>query len=158
MQADADESGLGPLELRAWRGLIETTAQLRRRSDQLLFADSGLSGSDYPVLVTLHELGDDTIRLAELAERIGWEQSRLSHHLTRMERRGLVGRRPHAADRRGSEVVLTGLGRDTFVAAAKGHSGVVRTLFADALTVPQLEALADVMDTLARHLEATAAP
>ena len=79
-----------------------------------------------------------------------------SHHFARMERRGLVSRRPHATDRRGSEVVLTTLGRDTFLAAARGHSGVVRTLFADVLTVPQLEALADVMDTLAGHLEATA--
>lgn len=158
MQTASDEGGLDPLELRAWRGLIETTALLRRRSDQLLLADAGLSGSDYPVLVTLHELGDDTIRVAELAERIGWEQSRLSHHLARMERRGLVSRVPHAVDRRGFEVVLTRLGRDTFLTAAQGHSRVVRSIFADVLTVPQLEALSEVMDTLAHHLAATAAP
>lgn len=152
----AEQRGLDPRELRAWRGLIETTALLVRRSDQVLLADSGLSGSDYPVLVTLHELGDETIRMAELAERIGWEQSRLSHHLARMERRGLVRRRPHAVDRRGFEVSLTADGREAFLAAVPAHSGFVRQHFADVLSVPQLDALADVMDTLARHLASTA--
>ncbi len=152
--AEEREGALDALELRAWRGLIETTALLRRRSDQLLHADSGLSGSDYPVLVTLHELGDATIRSTELADRISWEQSRLSHHLARMEKRGLVGRRRHEADNRGAEVFITDEGRAVFLAAASSHSGAVRTLFADALTAPQLEALADAMDALARHLAA----
>ena len=154
---DGRDGALDPLELRAWRGLIETTALLRRRSDQLLSADSGLSGSDYTVLVTLHELGDGTIRSTELAERIGWEQSRLSHHLGRMERRGLLGRRRHEADNRGSEVFITDEGRTVFLAAATGHSQTVRTHFADVLTRTQLEALADAMDALAQHLTSTAA-
>jgi DNA-binding MarR family transcriptional regulator len=108
------------------------------------------------VLVTLHELGDATIRSTELADRIGWEQSRLSHHLARMERRGLVGRRRHQADNRGSEVFISDQGRAVFLAAAAGHSQTVRTHFADVLTGPQLEALADAMDALARHLTASA--
>ena len=157
MEEPTEERGgaLDPLKLRAWRGLIETTALLRRRSDQLLYADSGLSGSEYPVLVTLHELGDATIRPTELAERIGWEQSRLSHHLARIERRGLVERRRHAADNRGSEVFITDEGRAVFLAAARGHSRTVRTDFTDVLSRPQLEALADAMETLAAHLIAT---
>lgn len=153
---DEGDGALNPLELRAWRGLIETTALLRRRSDQELLDDSGLSGSDYPVLVTLHELGRDAIRSTELAERIGWEQSRLSHHLARMERRGLVGRRRHAADNRGAEVFITEDGRAVFLAAAKAHSRTVRTHFADVLSRSQLEAVADAMEALADHL--TTAP
>lgn len=146
------DGGLNALELRAWRGLIETTALLRHRSDQLLTADSGLSGSDYPVLVTLHERGE-AVRSTELADLIGWEQSRLSHHLGRMERRGLISRRPHRADSRGSEVHLTDSGREIFLAAAKAHSRAVRDLFADVLTEEQLEALAGVMETLRDHLQ-----
>ena len=144
---------LNPLELRAWRGLIETTALLRYRSDKQLMADSGLSGSDYPVLVTLHERGDEPIRSTELAELVGWEQSRMSHHLARMERRGLVIRRAHRSDARGSEVHLTDDGRAVFLDAARSHSRAVRALFADALSDTQLEALADAMDTLRHHLE-----
>ncbi|MFG1925070.1 MarR family winged helix-turn-helix transcriptional regulator [Cryptosporangium sp. NPDC048952] len=147
------EGRLNALELRAWRGLIETTALLRYRSDRLLMADSGLSGSDYPILVTLHERGDEPVRSVELAGLIGWEQSRLSHHLARMERRGLIRCQTHRADSRGSEVHLTAEGRATCLDAATAHSQPVRTLFADALDGPQLEALADAMETLRRHLE-----
>src|SRR3954449_7691401 len=122
------------------------------RADRLLFADSGLSGSDYPVLVTLYEAGGRPIRSTELAARIGWEQSRLSHQLSRMERRGLIQRHQHQSDNRGSEVHLTDLGRSTYLGATKAHSRAVRTHFADVLTVAQLEGLADAMETLARHL------
>ena len=148
------EGELDATELRAWRALIETTALLRQRTERLLFADSGLSGSDYPVLVTLHELAGQAIRSTELADRIGWEQSRLSHHLGRMERRGLIRRAPHRSDNRGSEVHLTTEGRHLYLRATRAHSRAVRTHFADVLTVAQLEALTEVMDTLARHLTA----
>lgn len=151
----AELGSLKPVELRAWRGLIEITPLLRRRLDKMLLADSGLTGSDYPVLVALHERGGRTARSTELAELIGWEQSRLSHHLARMERRGLIRRSRHQADSRMAEVHLTEQGRDLFLAAAKGHSRAVRTHFADVLTVPQMELLAQIMGTLKQHLDST---
>jgi len=150
---DGERSDLTPVELRAWRGLIEITPLLRLRLDQLLTADSGLTGSDYPVLVALHERGDRAVRSTELADLIGWEQSRLSHHLARMERRGLIRRTRHPADNRGAEVHLTDDGRATFLRAAEGHSRAVREHFADVLTVPQLESLAEVMEALKHHLD-----
>jgi DNA-binding MarR family transcriptional regulator len=149
-----DAGALDAAELRVWRGLIETSAVLRHRLDRLLLADSGLSGSDYPVLVRLSEAADQVIRSSELAEGIGWERSRLSHQLARMERRGLVERRRHDADSRGSEVRLTAQGRATYLGATKAHSRAVRTHFADVLSDDQINALGEIMDTLARHLAA----
>lgn len=146
---------LNPVELRAWRGLIEVTPKLRLRLDQLLTADSGLTGSDYPVLVALHERGPEAVRSTELAELIGWEQSRLSHHLGRMERRGLIRRTRHSTDSRGADVQLTDGGRATFLRAAEGHSQAVRDHFADVLTVTQLEILAEIMDAIEHHLDVT---
>ena len=154
---EGPEAGtLSAIELRAWRGLIETSAVLRHRLDRLLLADSGLSGSDYPILVNLHESGDRTVRSSELAESIGWERSRLSHQLGRMERRGLIERRQNKADSRGSEVYLTPHGRSTYLGATKAHSQAVRAHFADVLRTDQIEALGEIMETLARHLDATA--
>lgn len=144
------QGDLSPVELRAWRGLIEVTPLLRRRLDQRLTRDSGLSGSDYPVLVALHERGGR--RVTELAEIIGWEQSRLSHHLARMERRGLIRRNKGSRDSRVAEVNLTEEGLNTFLRATRGHSRAVRDHFADVLTTPQMEALAEIMETLGRHL------
>jgi DNA-binding MarR family transcriptional regulator len=151
-------AGLNSVQLRAWRGLIETSALLRHRLDQLLLADSGLSGSDYPILVTLHEVDTPTLRVSDLADRIGWENSRLSHQLARMERRGLIRRTPHASDRRGSEVGLTTQGRATYLAATTAHSRAVGTHFADVLTDRQLRQLGEIMETLDRHLKATTTP
>jgi DNA-binding MarR family transcriptional regulator len=149
---DESHGQLNATELRAWRGLIETSALLRHRLDQLLLADSGLSGSDYPILLALHEAGAPTLRSSDLAERIGWERSRLSHHLGRMERRGLIARARHQADNRGADISLTPHGRETFLGATVAHSAAVRSHFADVLTDRQLRSLGDIMDSLAQHL------
>ena len=55
-----------------------------------LAADSGLSYPDYLVLVALTDRPDGRMRLFELAGVLGWEKSRLSHHVARMATRGLV--------------------------------------------------------------------
>jgi len=145
-------------QLRAWRGLMETSAQLRHRLDSLLIAESGLSGSDYPILVVLDEAGDRALRSSELADAIGWERSRLSHQLTRMERRGLVLRSRLEADSRGSDVRLTAKGRTILAGATGAHARAVRTHFVEALAPEQLTALAEIMAQLAAHLAATPAP
>ena len=151
-EPDPHDGRLNAVELRAWRGLIETSALLRHRLDQLLAADSGLSGSDFPILVTLHEADTPTLRSSELARRIGWERSRLSHQLARMERRGLISRTPHHTDNRGWEIGLTGTGRETYLAATTEHSRAVRANFADILSAQQLQQLGDIMESIDHHL------
>lgn len=99
-----------------------------------LQADSGLSLADYDVLVALSDDGNDAgLRVSDLAARIGWERSRLSHQLRRMEERGLTERRPSAEDGRTTNVVLTASGRRAIVEAAPGHVDLVRGLFFDSL-------------------------
>src|SRR4051794_24269151 len=80
-------------ELATWRGFIETAEQLRAVLGGRLREDSGLSEGDYGVLLALSEAEGRRMRSSALATHIGWERSRLSHHLGRMERRGLVARR-----------------------------------------------------------------
>ena len=99
-----------------------------------LQADSGLSLADYDVLVALSDDGNDAgLRVSDLAARIGWERSRLSHQLRRMEERGLTERRPSTEDGRTTNVVLTASGRRAIVEAAPGHVDLVRGLFFDSL-------------------------
>ena len=161
MDTAPDRGSTGPLsvvELDAWRGLMETSALLRHRLDSVLLAEAGLSGSEYPILVVLSEAGDRALRSSELAETIGWERSRLSHQLTRMERRGLVRRSRLVADSRGSDVRLTPRGREILQGATGTHARAVHTYFADVLTEDQLTTLAAIMATLAAHLAAAPAP
>jgi DNA-binding MarR family transcriptional regulator len=93
------------------------------------------------------------LRAFELSRRLGWEKSRLSHHIARMEARGLVGREPCDTDHRGAFVVLTPTGRAAIEVAAPGHVEGVRRHFIDLLTPEQLEVLADITDTVLTELE-----
>jgi DNA-binding MarR family transcriptional regulator len=79
--------------------------------------------------------------VSELAAVLQWERSRLSHHVKRMERRGLVEREECADDGRGAYVVLTAAGRAALTAAAPDHVRTVRRLVFDALDDDDLCAL-----------------
>jgi DNA-binding MarR family transcriptional regulator len=140
-------------ELAIWRSLLDTTAELRRVLGAKL-QESGLSPADYQVLLALREADGTRMRSSELAATIEWERSRLSHHLGRMEQRGLIRRDDCATDSRGAEVSLTQIGAAAFRRASAPHLRAIKKHFADALTSEQLEALADVLQSLQRHLQA----
>ncbi|WP_432865605.1 MarR family winged helix-turn-helix transcriptional regulator [Microbispora rosea] len=142
---DADEQ-------RAWRAYLRMQGRLTARLNRQLQADSGLSLADYDVLVHLTDREEGRLRPYELQRDLQWEQSRLSHQLTRMQRRGLVRREECVDDGRGAYVVITEEGRRAITAAAPGHVETVRRLFFDGLTREQVTALerltADVLDRL----------
>jgi len=147
-------------EQEAWRGLIALQAQLNARLRRSLQRNDGFSDATYAVLVHLSESAGGRLRAFELGEALQWEKSRLSHHLRRLERRGLVERVGCETDRRGAFVVLTAEGRRAIEAAAPGHIDEVRRSFFDALRPEQVDALSEicaaVLLNLAR-LDATAA-
>lgn len=129
-------------EAAAWRGWVTTNALLETRLNRQLQTDSDLSLADFGVLVQLSESAEGRLRAFELGRALDWEKSRLSHHLTRMEARGLVERRQCPSDRRGAFVHLTPHGRAVIEAAAPGHVEAVRALFLDLLTADEIEVLA----------------
>jgi DNA-binding MarR family transcriptional regulator len=139
-------------ELAIWRTLIDTTAELRKILGTQLVQESGLSPADYHVLLALSEADGRRLRSSELAATIDWERSRLSHHLGRMEGRGLIRRDDCPTDSRGAEVSLTDTGAGMFRGATAPHMKAIKKHFADALTPEQFEALADILQTLQSHL------
>jgi DNA-binding MarR family transcriptional regulator len=140
-------------EQQAWRGLLEMTARLQSRLGRALQDTSGLSLPDYEVLVALSESEHGRLRVFEIAKMLAWEQSRLSHHLARMEQRGLVERQPCDDDRRGAHVVLTGPGRAAIERAAPAHVEEVRRLVFDGLSPEQVAALTEVTAVVLGRLE-----
>jgi DNA-binding MarR family transcriptional regulator len=139
-------------ELATWRTLLDTTAELRRILGAQLLQETSLSPADYQVLLALSEADGGRLRSSELAAAIDWERSRLSHHLARMERRGLIRRDDCATDNRGAEVWLTPDGATIFRGATAPHMRAIKRHFADALTPEQFEALADILQALRDHL------
>jgi DNA-binding MarR family transcriptional regulator len=126
-------------EQRVWRNYLAMTARLQSAMSRQLQADCGLSLADYDVLVALDE--QPGCRIAELGERLGWEQSRLSHQLSRMRARGLIVRSGAADDRRAATVELTDDGRAALTSAAPGHAELVRATVFDGASAAQLRAL-----------------
>lgn len=120
-------------EQRIWRQWVTVISRLPAVLGQVLQAEHGISLQDYEVFVALSESPNDSMRVTALASFLGWERSRLSHHLTRMAKRGLVERRECSEDGRGAYIRLTPEGRARVDAAAPTHVESVRRYMLDAL-------------------------
>jgi DNA-binding MarR family transcriptional regulator len=138
-----DVPWLEEAEEQDWRALRFMVMHLDAVMARQLARDSDLSLPDYEVLVALTDQPDGRMRLFELACQLGWEKSRLSHHISRMHGRGLLDKERCDSDRRGAFVVVTEAGRRSLEEAAPGHVAAVRRHFIDALTPAQRAALGD---------------
>jgi DNA-binding MarR family transcriptional regulator len=118
-------------EQRTWRTYLRMSALLPAALNRELQQDSGLTLPEYEVLVQLSEAPQHRLRPFQICEALNWEQSRLSHQLTRMERRGLVMRRECEADGRGAFIELSPAGTDAIGAAAPRHVAAVRRMVFD---------------------------
>ena len=135
-------------EQRAWRTYLRLNSLLLARLNRQLQQDSGLTLPEYEVLVQLSEAPQQRRRPFQICEALNWEQSRLSHQLTRMERRGLVSRQECEADGRGAFIELTTAGADAIGAAAARHVATVRGLVFDRLTDAQRAAFEEACATI----------
>lgn len=148
-----DVRWLDEREARAWRALQSMQMRLVGELTRRLAAESTLSYQDYVVLVALTDRSDGRMRLFELANVLGWEKSRVSHHIARMAERGLVAKERCDSDRRGAFVAVTKRGRNEIEAAAPGHVAAVRHLFVDRLTPRQLDAVGAAAEVVLAALD-----
>ena len=140
-------------EQQVWRGWLQASHQLEAHLARRMQADGDISMSDFAVLVPLSEAPHQRLRAFALGRALQWEKSRLSHHLTRMERRGLVTREDCGTDRRGAFVVLTDGGRAALETAAPPHVEAVRAAVFDRLTPEQVDRLGEVCEQLLAGLD-----
>ena len=139
-------------EQATWQAYRRMARRLDARLAQDLLRDSGLSMQDYDVLSNLSGAAGGRLPAKDLAAHLFWSASRLSHHLDRMEKRGLVCRE-RRADGRGSDVVLTDAGWESLRAAAPGHVESVRQAFFDHLSPRDQQVLRRIGETVADGLD-----
>ena len=144
---------LTPQEQHLWRGWLKLNTTLASALHRELQQDAGLSMPDFEVLVHLTDNPEGRVRVTDLAGLLQWERSRVSHHVTRMECRGLVERAECPEDGRGAFVVITPQGRTAIEEAAPGHVRAVRRLMIDALSEEEKAALIAVIDKLLARLD-----
>lgn len=148
----ADPAWLDEREAHVWQAYRDLQRELRDALDRQLVRDAGLSAAEYALLVPLSEAPGRRLRARELGSTVGWDRSRVSHQLSRMEQRGFVAREPCPDDARGSVVRLTRAGRSAIEAAAPNHVATVRRLFLDPLSDEELDTLAALLDRLLARL------
>ena len=139
-------------QARAWRGYRRMHTLLDLQITRDLMQDSGLSDADYDVLSNLSETQGHRLRLSELASGMLWSKSRLSHHITRMQQRGLVDREECADDGRGSVITLTPAGLRAIEQAAPHHVASVRRNMIDLLTAEEIATLGKLSHRVVEHL------
>ena len=88
----SDVRWLDDEQLRAWKKLIAVVELLPGTLETQLQRDSGLSHFEYFTLAMLSEAPDRTLRMTALAAHTNATLARLSHVVSRLEKRGLVRR------------------------------------------------------------------
>lgn len=141
-----------PEELALWRSFFVMRRQLELTLERRLQADAGISSADFEILVSLLGAPDHQLRAGQIGDIIGWEKSRVSHQITRMENRGLVTRQECGDDARGVWVVLTADGSRAALSASRDHRDAVREYFFDVLSDEEKSSLltisTKVLDTI----------
>lgn len=139
-------------ERRLWRSFFVMRRQLELTLERRLQADAGISTADFEILISLLEEPSKRRRAGQIGDIIGWEKSRVSHQITRMESRGLVKREECDDDARGVWVVLTSEGNSAVLSALRDHRDAVREYFFDVLTDDEKDTLmaisTRVLDTI----------
>lgn len=144
---------LNPDERRAWLALVSITTLLPAALDTQLQNAGKLSLFDYNVLAMLSEAEGRFLPMSELAARTSASLSRLSHVVTKLQKRGWVERQAHPHDARVTVAHLTDDGWNTIVSLAPGHVESVRDLMLDAMTPDDVNDLARIGEKIVARLD-----
>jgi DNA-binding MarR family transcriptional regulator len=93
------------------------------------------------------------VRARDLGREILGDRSRLSHQVTRMEKRRLVAREECEEDARGAMIRITPAGRAAIEGAAPGHAEATRRYFFDLLSDKEIDVLTNVFERVLADLE-----
>ncbi|QKJ18375.1 MarR family winged helix-turn-helix transcriptional regulator [Microbacterium hominis] len=140
-------------ELATWVPFTALLELLPRELDAQLLRDEELTHFDYIALSVLTGAHAHRLQMKELAARTNATLPRLSHVVSRLERRGFVRREANAADARATDAVITAEGRRKVLRATPGHVENVRRVLLDVMTPEQARALRDVTAAALERLD-----
>jgi DNA-binding MarR family transcriptional regulator len=156
-RTDEDQAGaalwLDEEQQRAWRAIAKLYTKLPATLDSELQRIARITLFEYEVLALLAESDRRTLQMSELAAGTNSSLSRLSHVISRMEKRGWVTRQACPSDGRAADAVLTESGLAKIVDAAPGHVRTVRELVIDAITPAQLRQLGSAAAKVADRID-----
>jgi DNA-binding MarR family transcriptional regulator len=147
------QKGMKELDSRAWRAFHKIGTSLLPHLSRQITNHSGITAAEYVVLVALTELPTPSINLNRLAQSLGWEISRMSHQVSRMEENGFVKKIRNAEDSRCFDVSITTRGRKLAESAIPLQSKEINHCFSDILTKDQMETLIEISEVISKHMK-----
>jgi len=141
------------LQVKAWMAFQQLRVSLLPPLIKNLSDKCGVSEAEYQVLIGIYSTPEGGIRPTDLAEKIGWENGRLSHQISRMESKGLVDRRQCPVDARSCYIALSKVGQAKIIKTIPIQLKEVRRLFGEALSKDQLKALIEIADAVSKHMQ-----
>ena len=148
-----DDRWLTPAELGAWKKLVAVVEILPGILDSQLQHDSELTHFEYFTMAMLSEEPGRTLRMTSLASATNSTLPRLSHVVSRLEKRGFIARTPCEEDRRATNATLTDDGWAKVVETAPGHVDTVRENVIAPLTADDVAALDRAMGAILRRID-----
>lgn len=144
-------NGIGDRDNRrslAWRVFFEASTRLQGILESRMKTETGISLSDYNILLTLYEATSRRMRMGELADHLGYSPSRLTYLVTQLGKEGWVQRVPSDDDRRGFMAQLTDAGVAATEHASQIHQETVRELLLDDLTDAHIDMIVEAFGHL----------
>ena len=141
------------LDSKAWRAFHKIGTSLLPHLGRQITNHSGISGSEYVVLVALSESIAPSMNLNRLARALGWEISRMSHQVSRMEDAGLVKKTRNLEDSRCFDVSITAKGKKIAESAIPLQSKEINHCFSDVLTQAQMKSLIEISEAISAHMK-----
>jgi DNA-binding MarR family transcriptional regulator len=147
------QKGMKELDSKAWRAFHKIGTSLLPHLSRQITNHSGITGAEYVVLVALSELSAPSINLNQLAAGLGWEISRMSHQVSRMDEAGLVKKTKNPEDSRCFDVSITSKGRKMAEAAIPLQSKEINHCFSEVLTQAQMKSLIEISEAISKHMK-----
>ena len=147
------QKGMKDLDSKAWRAFHKIGTSLLPHLGRQVTNHSGISSAEYVVLVALSELLVPSVNLNRLATGLGWEISRMSHQISRMEDAGLVKKTKNPEDSRRFDVSITAKGRKIADAAIPLQSKEINHCFSEVLTQTQMKSLIEISEAISSHMK-----
>ncbi|MFI6406049.1 MarR family winged helix-turn-helix transcriptional regulator [Streptomyces sp. NPDC050548] len=147
------EDPLTAQEERFWRALMRVIVALPRSLDDDLLRATGLTLTEYVVLMSLSEAENQELRMADLAAATALSASRITRVVDALQSRGQVVKRRYEGDARGNVATLTPDGMQRLQAAYPVHLASARKRVMDHLDGRSLSALVRQFETVVEKFD-----
>ncbi|GAA2059174.1 MarR family winged helix-turn-helix transcriptional regulator [Williamsia deligens] len=142
---------LEPQQMRTYLAFSESAALLQFAVQRQLRADADLSYVQFEILATLNAT-TGAVTMTDLADRVVYSRSGLTHQASLLEKAGLIARSPSPDDQRATIVEITESGRDRVTGVLPGHIDVVRDLLYGVLDDDDITALGEILTRVRDHM------